>query len=86
MSNDDTTIETPTEAKASPRRLRIAHVLVQPVLVWDDGTELTAGPPLGPSQMAMSAMPRFLDTLPAEVEALAAQLAEQEDADADVQA
>ncbi|QKY78381.1 hypothetical protein SEA_BARSTEN_26 [Gordonia Phage Barsten] len=72
MSNDDiTAIETP----APPRRLRIAHLLVQPVLVWDDGTELTKGPGLNSVQVSISEAAEFLDTLPVEVEALAAQLA-----------
>lgn len=41
----------------SDRKLRVAHVLVQPVLVWDDGEELTPFEPApGPTQVALSAL------------------------------
>ena len=36
------------------RRLRISHVVVQPVLVWDDGETLEPGPPLAPQQINLS--------------------------------
>lgn len=61
----------------SEKRLRISHVEVRPVLVWDDGDELTPGPPLQPQALSLSRALQMLDALPAEVEALAAQLATQ---------
>lgn len=56
------------------RRLRIQALLVQPVLVWDDGHELAAGPELGQISLPLSALADFAGTLPAEVAALQAQL------------
>jgi hypothetical protein len=45
-----------TENTEGPRRLRIAHVIVQPVLAWDDGEELAPGPPVQPLQVPLSAL------------------------------
>lgn len=39
------------------RKLRVSHVIVQPVLVWDDGTELAPGPQAQPVQLPLSALP-----------------------------
>lgn len=58
-------------------KLRIAHVIVQPVLVWDDGEELTAGPELGQLTLPVSKLAGFAESLPAEVEALQAKLADE---------
>ena len=58
-------------------RLRIAHVLVQPVLVWDDGDDLTPGPELQPVSVPFGQLGHFIESLPAEVAQLAAQVAEQ---------
>jgi len=55
-------------------KLRIAHLIVQPVLVWDDGEELTPGPELGQISIPLSKLADFAGTLPAEVAALAAKL------------
>lgn len=49
------------------RRLRIAHVLVQPVLVWDDGEELEAGPEASAVQVKLSELAGMADQLRAEV-------------------
>ncbi|POH63969.1 hypothetical protein C3B59_10525 [Cryobacterium zongtaii] len=57
-------------------RLRIQSVIVTPVLVWDDGEELTPGPELGQISLTLSNLPMFAEGLPAEVAALAARLAE----------
>jgi hypothetical protein len=56
------------------RRLRIAHLVVQPVLVWDDGAELTPGPELGSITLPLSALSDFAATLPAKVVELAERL------------
>ena len=58
------------------RRLRVAHVVVQPVLVWDDGEELTPGPGVQPLSLSLSAFPEF-------PQQLAEQLAEAENAASD---
>ena len=56
-------------------RLRIQSLVVTPVLVWDDGEELTPGPELGQISLTLSNLQMFAETLPAEVDALAAKLA-----------
>lgn len=56
-------------------KLRIAHLVIQPVLVWDDGEELTPGPELGQLALPLSKLEEFAGSLPAEVAALAAKLA-----------
>lgn len=61
------------------RRLRIAHLVVQPVLVWDDGEELLPGPGLDPAVMPLSHLAGFMESLPRKV----AELAEQLNAEAD---
>lgn len=38
------------------RRLRVLHVLVQPVLVWDDGETLTPGPEVNVAQVPLGAL------------------------------
>lgn len=58
------------------RRLRIARVIVQPVLVWDDGDELTDGPIIDPVQLPLSAVPGFIDSLPEQVAGIADQVSE----------
>lgn len=57
------------------RRLRIAHLIVQPVLVWDDGEELSPGPAAQPLTVPLSQLVVLAEQLPAEVAALAAKLA-----------
>ena len=56
------------------RRLRIQSLLVTPVLVWDDGEELTPGPELGQISLPLSRLGEFAGSLPAEVAALEAKL------------
>lgn len=63
-------------------RLRIAHLIVQPVLVWDDGEELTPGPAAQPLTVPLSQLPALADRLPAEVAALAQKLTEEPTPDA----
>lgn len=60
----------------SNKKLRLAHLVIQPVLVWDDGVEITSGPDLNSVQVSISQAQHFLATLPAEVEILEQQLAE----------
>lgn len=54
------------------RRLRIAHVIVQPVLIWDDGEELEAGPEVQPFQVKLSALDGMADKLRADIATLEA--------------
>ena len=49
------------------RRLRIAHVLIQPVLVWDDGEELEPGPEAQAVQVKLSELAGMADQLRAEL-------------------
>jgi hypothetical protein len=58
------------------RQLRIAHIEIRPVLVWDDGTELTPGPTLQAVEIPLSAAQAMLDGLLREVELLAESLAD----------
>lgn len=58
-------------------KLRISHLIVQAVLVYDDGEELTPGPQLNPIQLPLSKLGEFGASLPAEVAALEAKLAEE---------
>lgn len=53
-------------AKIVPRKLRISHVLVQPILVWDDGKELIPGPETNAVAFPINELPtkeRLLDDL-----------------------
>lgn len=54
----------------SERRLRIAGVIVQPILMWDDGDELTAGPQTQPITVPLSALPDLPQALTADLELL----------------
>ena len=63
----------------SDRRLRVSHVVIQPVLVWDDGEELSPGPELQGFSVPLSRVPGIIDSLPGEVELLATKIAEGSD-------
>jgi len=63
------------------RRLRVQQLLVQPVLVWDDGEELTPAPGLQQISVPLSQLARLVQTLPAEVAALQAQLEDSAEAE-----
>lgn len=49
-------------------RLRVAHVIVQPVLAWDDGEELSPGPQASPITVPLSALAGLADQIRAEVD------------------
>jgi hypothetical protein len=50
-------------------RLRILHLVVQPVLVWDDGEELAPGPTVEPLTVRLSEIATFAADLPRQVAA-----------------
>ena len=50
------------------RRLRILHVVVQPVLVWDDGDTLEDGPAVDAIRATVASLPELAVRLPTEVE------------------
>ena len=52
------------------RKLRVQCLIVQPVLLYDDGTELTPGPEIAPTQIVPSQFADFLESLPKELEKL----------------
>lgn len=52
-------------------QLRVLHVLMQPVLVWDDGEEFTPGPGIDPVAVPVSQIAAFVEKLPDEVAAVA---------------
>lgn len=61
---------------APARRLRISHLVVQPVLVWDDGEEMTPADPVAPIQVPLSQLAAMAAQIPGEVAGLEARLAE----------
>lgn len=60
-------------AKTPTRTLRVSHVIVQPVLVWDDGEELEPGPGVEPQQVPL----KVLADLPALYARQCAEMTEQ---------
>ncbi len=56
-------------------RLRVSHVIVQPVLVIDNGEELSPGPQAQPVSVPLSALDGLADLIRAEI----AQMQEQMD-------
>ncbi|MBF4194681.1 hypothetical protein [Mycolicibacterium phlei] len=54
------------------KRLRLLHVIVQPVLVWDDGKELTPAPPMKEIALGLGQLSEFADKLPAQIDELTA--------------
>lgn len=57
------------------KRLRVLGVIVQPVLVWDDGETLTPADPVQATQVPLSALAGLADEIEAKV--TQAQLPEQ---------
>lgn len=55
-------------------KLRVLHLIVQPVVVHDDGEELTPGPPINPVTLPPSRLEAFVAALPAEIDILAERL------------
>lgn len=49
------------------RRLRVAQLIVTPVLMWDDGDELHPGPQAQPITVPLSRLAEVAANLPAEV-------------------
>lgn len=54
------------------RRLRVAHIIVQPILVWDDGDNLAPGPSVQPQHLPFGEVSDWLTAVPGELERLAA--------------
>lgn len=46
-----------------PKRLRVSQVLVQPVLVWDDGETLTPGPQVDPVTLSQADLAGWVEGL-----------------------
>lgn len=61
------------------RKLRIHHILVQPVLIWDDGDEIEDGPQVPPMKVGKSKMAQFMESLDGDVADLQARLEAQEE-------
>lgn len=55
------------------KRLRIVQVIVTPVLVWDDGEEMTPGPQLQPVTVPLSGLAALASELPANLAQIEAQ-------------
>lgn len=58
--------------------LRVSEVLVQPVLVWDDGEELSPGPGVEATKLPLSKLATFGPELLAQLPELAEKLAQQQ--------
>lgn len=56
------------------RKLRVLHVVVQPILVWDDGDELVMGPPIDPQPIPLSKLIEWAEHVPGEVASIEAQI------------
>ena len=54
------------------KRLRISHVLVQPVVIWDDGDNLEPGPEVDALAVPYGQLAEFVINLPEQVATLAA--------------
>lgn len=54
-------------------KLRILNVIVQPVLVVDDGEELHDGPTIQPISIPLSQLATLIDRIPTELVQLQAQ-------------
>lgn len=54
------------------KTLRILHVIIQPVLVEDDGEDLSPGPVVQPVTLPLTKAAAFLAAIPAEVAKLEA--------------
>lgn len=61
------------------KKLRISHVIVQTVVVYDDGEELTPGPQLQPVSMPLSQVAEFAVHIKDQVSALAEQIKAESD-------
>lgn len=60
------------------RRLRIARIMIQPEMVWDDGEEMTPGPEVNALSVSLSQAFDFLQSLPDQVAKLQDQAQQQE--------
>ena len=55
------------------RRLRLQHFVVQPVLSWDDGDDLSPGPWVQAQPVTLAGLRDLLDEWPAKLAELQAQ-------------
>lgn len=56
--------------QAKPGRQRLLHLVIQPVLVEDDGESLSPGMVIDPLILPLSEVPTFIEGLPAQIAAL----------------
>lgn len=60
------------------RKLRVLNIIVQPVLVWDDGEEFTSGPEVNQVSLKMSELVGFENLLNNEIARIQAELEEKD--------
>lgn len=53
-------------------KLRVLHFIVQPVLVWDDGSHLAPGPVVEPQALTLHGLRDLVDNWPAKLRELEA--------------
>lgn len=56
------------------KKLRVLHVVVQPVVVWDDGEELQPGPQVQAVAVTPAALAEYVDQLPGKIAEFSNQL------------
>jgi hypothetical protein len=59
----------------SEPRLRLQHFIVQPVLSWDDGEDLTPGPVVQPQSLSYAGLRELVEGWPEKLAQLQAQAA-----------
>lgn len=62
-------------------KLRVLHVVVQPVLVWDNGEELEQGPEVQPQAIPFSALAGLAEQITSTLPELAEQILKQAQAE-----
>jgi hypothetical protein len=55
-------------------KVRLQHVLIQPVLVLDDGTEILPGPEVEPVALPLSQVAAWLEAVPSQLDQLQMQV------------
>ena len=71
-------LDSTTEATTPARQLRVAGLVIQPELVWDNGTELSPAPAVNPFKIGLGDIGTLREQLAGQLEQLATDLSKQE--------
>lgn len=66
------------QVKKKKKKLRVLNIIVQPVLIWDDGEEFTPGPEVNQVSLKMSELAGFENLLNNEIARIQAELKEKD--------